>query len=126
MREAASDIRLATDAAANNALKKKLIKRLEVSELSLHYCVLDPLLLLYLVLDLKVLHVFIFLIFYAFCLLATFLTLVFYVQDAAKQASAMTTQLVSAADHTSPANRNPTSQQLLQDQLKVYLISTRW
>ena len=40
-------------------------------------------------------------------------------QDAAKQASAMTTQLASAADHTSPANRNPTSQQLLQDQLKV-------
>ena len=31
----------------------------------------------------------------------------------------MTTQLLTAADHTSPSNRNPTSQQLLKDQIKV-------
>ena len=40
-------------------------------------------------------------------------------QDSAKQAAAMTTQLLTAADHTSPSNRNPTSQQLLKDQIKV-------
>lgn len=68
MKRAAEDLRVATNAAASNALKKKLINRLE---------------------------------------------------NAAKQAVAAATQLTSASKAAAPSNRNPSSQQQLEDCCKV-------
>lgn len=68
MKRAAEDLRVATNAAASNALKKKLVNRLE---------------------------------------------------NAAKQAVASATQLISASKAAGPSNRNPSSQQQLQESCKV-------
>ncbi|XP_048581539.1 talin-like isoform X2 [Nematostella vectensis] len=67
LKRAAEDLRSATNTAASDALKKKLVKRLE---------------------------------------------------NAAKEATGQTTQLVAAAQAAAPVNRNQASQQQLMDQLK--------
>lgn len=108
LREAAEGLRVATNAAAQNAIKKKLINRLEVSEAWDHLHIRDE----------SFFFLFHFMLFADMWPVDNSVHLSIC-QNAAKQAAAAATQTIAAAQNAAASNKNTAAHQQLVQSCKV-------